>query len=213
MNAQRLQGSKTVDELERQTNFALSNLNKQIGSIPIDTVKQAEFTALSKQVALLTQISGNDTNNGGTGSPGPAGSGGSGGGGGGGAGVATDGITIGGNGTDTPIFLQEPVLFAVRSTSTSPDAVTATDFYILASSSAGADIVENLPASVGPVNGRTRIIYFKKMDANAHNVAVTPNGTDTIDGVNAPVNLTTQYSAVALLDGSAGAWSLFNAYP
>jgi hypothetical protein len=86
--------------------------------------------------------------------------------------------------------------------------VLATDQFIRASASAGADIIENLPASVGPVNGRSRVLIFKKMDANAHNVVITAAGADTIDGA-ATVTITIRYDVVRLVDGAAGAWSIW----
>jgi hypothetical protein len=121
--------------------------------------------------------------------------------------VFTDGVTIGGNGNGTPIFLIEPLAYSVRSTSTTPDAVTATDVFIFASATAGADIIENLPAATGS----GRILIFKKMDANAHNVVITPNGTDTIDGVNNATlsTLTIQYDALRLVDAASGAWAIW----
>lgn len=72
----------------------------------------------------------------------------------------------------------------------------------LCSSSAGADFVFNLPAATGTGN----VAVVKKMDANAHNVAVTPNGTDTIDGVNAAVNISVQYDTITVCDSGTGAW-------
>jgi hypothetical protein len=122
--------------------------------------------------------------------------------------VVTDGITISGDGVNTSIALIEPVLFAVTSTSTTPYAVVATDVFVLASAGAGADIIVNLPASVGPMHGRSRILIFKKMDANPHNVVVTRAGADTIDG-GTTATITIQFDMVRLVDGSAGAWSIW----
>ena len=70
------------------------------------------------------------------------------------------------------------------------------------SASAGADFVFNLPAATG--TGHVAVI--KKMDPNAHNIAVTPNGTDTIDGVNAAVDVSIQYDTVTVCDYALGAW-------
>ncbi len=76
----------------------------------------------------------------------------------------------------------------------------------LANSSAGADFIFNLPVATGTGDA----LIVKKVDANAHNIAVTPNGTNTIDGVNAAVNLTTQWVPVLrLIDSAAGAWSVW----
>lgn len=123
--------------------------------------------------------------------------------------VITDGVTITGDGDAVPIALVEPFLFAVRSVSVSPDAVQASDQIILASAGAGADIIENLPASVGPdANGRSRVLIFKKMDVNPHNVVITAAGADTIDGA-ATSTITIQFDMLRLVDGAAGVWSIW----
>src|SRR5216684_1560096 len=85
-------------------------------------------------------------------------------------------------------------------------ALSATQITLyMASSSAGADFIFNLPVATG--SGNAAII--KKMDANAHNIAVTPNGTNTIDGVNAAVNVSLQYDILRLIDSGTGAWSVW----
>jgi hypothetical protein len=146
-----------------------------------------------------------EVNKGGSGSPGPVGPPGPA----GTSSVVTDGVTITGDGNATLIALIEPFLFATRDASVSPDAVLSTDQFIRASASAGADIIENLPASVGPdANGRSRVLIFKKMDANAHNVVITAAGADTIDGA-ATVSITKQYDAMRLWDAAAGQWSVW----
>ena len=70
------------------------------------------------------------------------------------------------------------------------------------SSSAGADFVFNLPVASG--SGSVGVIV--KIDSNAHNIAVTPNGTDTINGVNAAVNVSVQWDSVTIVDVGSGAW-------
>lgn len=120
--------------------------------------------------------------------------------------VFTDGTTISGDGTSrNELALIKPLTYNVRATSTTPDPVTATDVFVLSSATAGADIVEDLPAATGS----GRVLIFKKMDANAHNVVITPNGADMLDGANAVVNITIQYDAVRLLDAAAGAWVIW----
>jgi hypothetical protein len=84
----------------------------------------------------------------------------------------------------------------------SPYTVGATDELIAASAGAAAATVVNLPVATG--SGRTLVV--KKMDANAQNIAVTPSGTDTIDGANAAVNITLRWDKVRLVDLAAGAW-------
>jgi hypothetical protein len=73
------------------------------------------------------------------------------------------------------------------------------------SASAGADFIFDLP----PATGSGEVAIVKKMDANAHNIVITPNGTDTIDGTNATVSITIQMDAVKLVDSAAGAWSVW----
>ena len=72
----------------------------------------------------------------------------------------------------------------------------------LVSSGASADFIFNLP----PAIGGGQVVVVKKMDANPFNVNIVPNGTDTIDGVNAQVVITTQYDTVTLCDALAGQW-------
>jgi hypothetical protein len=93
----------------------------------------------------------------------------------------------------------------VVAVSTTPYNVGASDQFIGASASAGSDTVINLPAATGS----GRVIIVKKMDSNAHNIDVTPNGTDTIDGLNAADVIAVQYASVNYVDYGAGAWAKF----
>lgn len=83
----------------------------------------------------------------------------------------------------------------------SPYGVQATDVLINASASASAATEVDLPASTG--SGRALIVI--KVDANAENINVTPNGSDTINGGGA-VALASQYNLVRLVDGQSGNW-------
>jgi hypothetical protein len=200
--AQRVSGSKSVQELERQTNVALERLNAQIKNVSSGGVSAADMAALQAQINQLFALSGANVNNGGTGTSTPVPPSGS-------VMVTTDGITITGNGSSVPIALVEPILYSSIATSTTPYPVTATDYFIQASASAGADIIVNLPTSVGPdPNGRSRVLVIKKLDANPHNVVVTAAGADTIDGL-ATQTITLQYDSLRLWDGAAGAWSIW----
>ena len=91
-----------------------------------------------------------------------------------------------------------------RTIADSPFSVPNTHpFYFLgASSSAGADFVANLPAATGSGN----VLTIKRLDATAHTVTITPNGTDTIDGVNASDFLSRQYVAINYIDFAVGQW-------
>ncbi len=90
--------------------------------------------------------------------------------------------------------------------SLSPYAIQSTDTFIAASAGAGADTVVNLPAAVGS----GRIVIVKKVDANPHNIAVTPVVvTDVIDGATGPDAITMQWAAVSYIDYLQGAWGKF----
>ena len=64
-------------------------------------------------------------------------------------------------------------------------------------------MAETLPAATG--SGQEYVI--KKVDSGTGTVAVTPNGTDTIDGA-VSFTLSAQYKYVRLIDGASGAWSV-----
>jgi hypothetical protein len=99
--------------------------------------------------------------------------------------------------------------FTIVTTATTPYTVAAgANIYIRGSATAGANQVVNLPAATGS----GVILMFKKMDSNPHNLVVTPNGTNTIDTY-ASYTLTTQFSAIQILDAAAGVWDLVNAKP
>lgn len=87
----------------------------------------------------------------------------------------------------------------------SPYTVQPTDTFIAASAGAAADTIVNLPAAIGT----GRVIVVKKVDANAHNIVVTPAGTDKIDGVAGPDTITVQWAAVSYLDYLQGQWGKF----
>lgn len=79
-----------------------------------------------------------------------------------------------------------------------PYTINATDMFV--APTAG---VVNVPAS----NGGGRVLTIKNLDTGGGTVAVTANGTDTIDG-QAVYNLTTQYQVVRLVDGAVGQWMI-----
>lgn len=70
---------------------------------------------------------------------------------------------------------------------------------------AGGNCVQNLPVSLG----LGRLVSFKKLDASANTVTITPNGADTIDGA-ANYVLNAQYQKVQLIDAVAGTWDVIN---
>jgi hypothetical protein len=82
-------------------------------------------------------------------------------------------------------------------------AMVGTVLFLVAAGVA-ADTVFDLP----PATGSLGIFIVKKSDANARNIAITPNGTDTIDGVNAAVNISVQNDGIELVDAATGAWQI-----
>jgi hypothetical protein len=81
--------------------------------------------------------------------------------------------------------------------------------FLDAGAAVGADFIAGLPPAIGSQN----IIVVKKMDAGAHNIAVTPNGTDTIDDVNAAYNISLQYASISFRDARLGKWRVFGNIP
>jgi hypothetical protein len=70
--AQRIQGSKTVADVERQANVALGRINEQIAQASgTGGVPSAEFVALQKEVQTLKNLSGGFADIGGTGAGSP----------------------------------------------------------------------------------------------------------------------------------------------
>lgn len=80
-----------------------------------------------------------------------------------------------------------------------PYTINATDAFI---ASTGGQI--NLPQSAGS----GRVITIKNIDPNNAGVAITPFGTDAIDGLGATVkyNLGPEFAVLSLIDGQAGQW-------
>lgn len=64
------------------------------------------------------------------------------------------------------------------------------------------DCAVNLPAATGTGNAVT----VTKADSNGHRAAVTPNGTDTINGVNAADYIGTQWASITYRDQGIGTW-------
>ena len=89
----------------------------------------------------------------------------------------------------------------------SPYSVLPADQFIEMSSGANnASTVVNLPAATGS----GRVIVIKRMDAfKKAPVNITPNGTDTIDGLAATLPLTAQFESYSLEDAAPGAWAIY----
>lgn len=82
----------------------------------------------------------------------------------------------------------------------SPYTGASTDEVVGIDSSSG-DTEYDLPAATGTNNEVT----VKKLGSNAHNATVKPNGTDTIDGVNATRTLN-NFESVTFKDYGSGTW-------
>lgn len=106
----------------------------------------------------------------------------------------------GGGGLGTVAVVTEPFSASPYMATLSSSQTTL----YLVSASASSDFIFNLP----PATGSGEVAIIKKEDPNAHNIAVTPNGTDTIDGVNAPVDITIQYDTLSIADATVGAWAV-----
>ena len=72
--------------------------------------------------------------------------------------------------------------------------------------SAESSFLQRIGKSAAQAAGSGNVAIIKKIDANAHNIAVTPNGSDTIDGVNAAVDIAIQWSVLRVVDAASGAW-------
>ena len=81
-----------------------------------------------------------------------------------------------------------------------PYTIVAADTLILASASGGG-VVVNLPSAAAFPG---RILDVLKTDNTNNNVSVTPNGTDTIQGVNAALQLNTPQQSVTFQSISTG---------
>lgn len=60
----------------------------------------------------------------------------------------------------------------------------------------------NLP----PATGSGNWVVIHRLTGGAANLDVTPNGTDTINGVNAAVNINAIHGVLRLTDVAVGAW-------
>lgn len=71
----------------------------------------------------------------------------------------------------------------------------------LVATGAGGDFTLNLPV----VTGSGNVAVVVKTDLPAHDVVITPSGSDRIAGA-ATYPLTTQFQSVILIDGGTGEW-------
>tara|TARA_R110002020_G_scaffold191758_1_gene391695 strand:- start:3634 stop:5376 length:1743 start_codon:yes stop_codon:yes gene_type:complete len=84
---------------------------------------------------------------------------------------------------------------------------TLTEAFNYASAAMTADRVWSLPASAGMAVGD--VVYVKAGALNGNKIAVTPVGSQTIDGVAAAANLESDGGAISLKYVAANAWMIF----
>jgi len=86
-----------------------------------------------------------------------------------------------------------------------PHTVAATDIVLVVDTTtiAGASVVD-LPAVTAAMAGRRIAVIDQTGSAGTWNIAVTPNGTDEIDGVNAAVNIDVNHGAFAVYCDGTG---------
>jgi hypothetical protein len=67
-----------------------------------------------------------------------------------------------------------------------------------------------LPAVTAAMAGRSITVCDATGGAGANVITITPNGTDTIDGVNAPVSIVTNYGFIKLQGVAVGKWKVIS---
>jgi hypothetical protein len=80
--------------------------------------------------------------------------------------------------------------------------------YVLAVDTTSAKTI-NLPAPGAGDAGKVFLIKDASNNASVNNITVAPNGTDTIDGVNASIVLNSNNAAVHCIVVAANKWGLF----
>lgn len=83
--------------------------------------------------------------------------------------------------------------------------MASTDTYIGVTSTAAPRTITLLAAGTF-LDGRIVDIKDESGGAAANNITITPNGADTIDGVNAPVPITQNYGEFSLVKRGTGWW-------
>jgi hypothetical protein len=98
----------------------------------------------------------------------------------------------------------ETLVSASRTTSAAYSAThtLSADDAVTEENAAGGAYAVNLPAASAALSGKEYVCM--KVDASANAVSVTPNGTDTINGVNAATALSAQWAFCRLIRNAAG---------
>lgn len=100
-----------------------------------------------------------------------------------------------------------PQVLSVKSVTTSY-TILSTDTFQLFSCVTGAGAVAiALPSVATVAAGRVYYILDRDGSAAVNNITLTPNGTDTIDGLNSPLIVPGNYSMTILTTTLAGAWT------
>ena len=107
------------------------------------------------------------------------------------------------NGTAWIPLGQHETVTAVAAT---PHAVAAGDEVLLVDTAGiGAGVTVNLPALAATRARRRLKIIDSGGSANTYNIAVTPDGTDQINGVAAAINISDNYGSLELIADESGA--------
>jgi hypothetical protein len=117
------------------------------------------------------------------------------------------GISLTGGTASFPFLVGNYLMSDVKAATSSTTLTTTDQFFFADSKTAAGAMNCILPAAAAGVVGK---IYFIRNIPGGANLTVTPNGTDTIDGVNAAITLTTASGAI-LICSAAGAWKTFAA--
>lgn len=94
-------------------------------------------------------------------------------------------------------------------------SITTTPFtpalseYVLGVATTGSAMTISLPAPGAGDIGRVLLIKDVSNNASVNNITIAPNGTDTIDGVNASVKLESNGAAIHCIVTAANKWGLF----
>ena len=100
---------------------------------------------------------------------------------------------------------------AFQVTGVTPVVLEANDSVnIVDTATIGAPIAAALPAATALIVGRKVTIGDGSGDCVAHNITITPNTTDQINGVNAPVVISKDYSMITFLCITVGKWTILD---
>lgn len=89
-------------------------------------------------------------------------------------------------------------------------AITTTPYTVLSSDTNKALVIDTSSAKTLnlPTAANAMYLYFKDQDGTAatNNITITPNGSDTIDGVNASITIDENYGSYTLVSDGSSAW-------